>query len=198
MAPPAFPLSLEGLDKYIEYASHEDGLSNSSRSKVDLPPGSLISYITTHSPASDIAWSTVHTGNDHHIELNSALLYMNHHCDPNVELHIFSPDKAGHYPRELPYELPASQQKPEPGQHGIAGEVRVARNRGLKRGEDLCFFYPSTEWDCARPFDCLCGASKDVCLGRYGGAQQVPKEKLEKYFINPYIWKRVEERDSRK
>lgn len=48
MAPPAFPLSLEGLDKYIEYASHEDGLSNSSRSKVDLPPGSLISYITTH------------------------------------------------------------------------------------------------------------------------------------------------------
>ena len=188
---PAFPLSIEGLDKYIEYASHEDGLSNSCRAKVDLPAGSLICYITAHSPASDIAWSTVHTGNDHHIELNSALTYLNHHCDPNVELHIFSPDENGQYPREMPYDLPAGEPKPTPGPNGIAGELRVVKERSLRAGEDLCFFYPSTEWDCARPFECLCGASKDVCLGWYGGAQDVSREKLEKYFINSYIWDRV-------
>lgn len=192
---PAYPLSIEGLDKYIEYASHDDGLSNSCRAKVDLPLGSFICYITAHSPASDIAWSTVHTGNNHHIELNSALTYLNHHCDPNVELHIFSPDRDGQYPLSLPYDRPAGQPAPMPGHHGIAGELRVARHRSLKAGEDLCFFYPSTEWDCARPFDCLCGAPKDVCLSWYGGAQAVPSKKLDNYFINSYIQYLVRERE---
>jgi len=196
-ATPAYDLSVEGLHKYIDYASHEDGLSNSCRARVDLEPGALVCYITSHSPASDIAWSTVHTGKNNHIELNSALTYLNHHCDPNVELHIFPPDENGRYPRRLPYNVADKQPGAVPGQYGIAGELRVARHRSLRAGDDLCFFYPSTEWGCARPFECLCGAPKEVCLGRYGGAQVVPREKLETYYINSYIWKLVEEREKK-
>ena len=195
---PVFPLNLEGLDKYVEYATLEGGLSNSSRAKVDLPAGSHLCYITAHEPASGIAWSTVHTGNDNHIELNSALLYMNHNCDPNIELHIFTPDERGQYPRELPTALPDGQPSPVPGKYGIAGEVRVAKGRALKAGDDLSFFYPSTEWGVARPFACLCGAPKDICVGRYAGAEGMSKEQLQKYFINDYIWKLVEERETEK
>lgn len=35
--------------------------------------------------------------------------------------------------------------------------------RPVAVGEELCFFYPSTEWDMDSPFECLCGAPR--CLG---------------------------------
>lgn len=43
-------------------------------------------------------------------------------------------------------------------------EVRVSEDgEGLKEGDELTFFYPSTEWSMAQPFDCLC---KGVMKGR--------------------------------
>lgn len=30
---------------------------------------------------------------------------------------------------------------------------------GVKMGQDMTFFYPSTEWDMAQGFECSCGAS---------------------------------------
>lgn len=36
-------------------------------------------------------------------------------------------------------------------------EVR-AGPAGLKKGQDITFFYPSTEWDMAQGFECSCGA----------------------------------------
>jgi len=38
----------------------------------------------------------------------------------------------------------------------------LAGPAGLKKGDDITFFYPSTEWDMAQGFDCNCGAK--VCL----------------------------------
>jgi hypothetical protein len=36
------------------------------------------------------------------------------------------------------------------------------REKEVKKGEALTFFYPSTEWDMAQGFDCSCGSP--VCL----------------------------------
>jgi hypothetical protein len=161
---PAYPISSQGLDKYFTYHSHgEDGLSNSLRAKVDLKAGQLIAYITTHTPLKKPAWSSVQTGPNSHIELNSPMLYINHSCSPNVE------------------------PVPTAGDYGVAGELRVVADRDLKAGDDLSFFYPSTEWDMGKPFECLCDAPKDICLGMISGAKGVDREVLKKYQVNPHI-----------
>src|SRR5215210_1630274 len=40
--------------------------------------------------------------------------------------------------------------------------------RPIEPGDEFGFFYPSTEWDMAQPFECLCGSSK--CLKFISGA----------------------------
>ena len=75
-------------------------------------------------------------------------------------------------------------------------EVRVARDRELKEGDDLTFFYPSTEWKFDRPFECLCGAGKDVCVGRVEGAEGIDGEMPGRWFINEHILALAGERDA--
>ena len=53
----------------------------------------------------------------------------------------------------------------------------IASGRGLKAGEELTFFYPSTEWDMDQGFDCFCGSK--VCLGYIGGAKHMKLAQLE-------------------
>jgi len=43
--------------------------------------------------------------------------------------------------------------------------------RPVKVGEEMTFFYPSSEWDMAQPFDCCCGSSD--CLGTIQGAKHL-------------------------
>lgn len=66
-------------------------------------------------------------------------------------------------------------------------EVRVARDKkgGIRKGEKLSFFYPSTEWSMAQPFKCLCGEKK--CLGRIAGAGQMDRGVLGGYWLNRHI-----------
>lgn len=66
-------------------------------------------------------------------------------------------------------------------------EIRVKRDRPLRRGEALTFFYPSTEWTLAQPFECWCGAGGGVCCGRIAGAGEMEKGDLERYWLNGYI-----------
>jgi hypothetical protein len=187
---PAYPITSQGLDKYFTYHSHgEDGLSNSLRAIVDLKAGQLIAYITTHTPLKAPAWSSVQTGPNSHIELNSPMLYINHSCAPNVEFRMVSPDAGGNYPSASAYPTREGEPAPFAGDYGVAGELRVAGDRDLKAGEDLSFFYPSTEWDMGKPFKCLCDAPKDVCLGEISGAKAVDREVLKKYQVNPHILK---------
>jgi hypothetical protein len=112
-----------------------------------------------------------------------------------VEFRLFSPDAEGVYSSELPYALPQGQSKPKSGKHGIAGELRVPGHRALRKGEDLSFFYPSTEWDSAKPFDCLCGSKK--CFGSIQGAKYLSREELDAYYVNPHIQELVHERDNK-
>jgi len=61
----------------------------------------------------------------------------------------------------------------------------VVAERDIAPGEELTYFYPSTEWDMAEPFECGCG-SRD-CLGVIRGAKHLPPEVLDRYFANRHV-----------
>ena len=55
----------------------------------------------------------------------------------------------------------------------------------IAAGEELTFFYPSTEWEMASPFICLCGATN--CIHVVAGARFLPLSTLEQHFLNRHI-----------
>jgi hypothetical protein len=55
----------------------------------------------------------------------------------------------------------------------------------LKAGDEITFFYPSTEWDMVHPFKCLCPAHN--CIGFVAGAQYLSIATLSSYFLNAHI-----------
>ncbi|KAI1814801.1 hypothetical protein GGS20DRAFT_384832 [Poronia punctata] len=154
------------LDRLMVVRKGTGDFSSWAESLVDLPAGALFARITGVTPKygnnSDLesrekerTYSSLQVSRNLSIELNSDLLYMNHSCEPSLEI-----DTA-------------------------RMEVRVAAGRGLRKGDALTFFYPSTEAAMAQPFDCRCGSKK--CLGRVRGASELPKEGLEGYYLNDYI-----------
>lgn len=62
--------------------------------------------------------------------------------------------------------------------------LMVAR-RDIEKGEELSFFYPSTEWEMDAPFICLCGASN--CIHVVAGARFLPLSTLEGHYLNRHI-----------
>ena len=64
-------------------------------------------------------------------------------------------------------------------------EVRVSRDRALRVGDRLTYFYPSTEWAMARPFACRCGA--EGCLGWIGGAGEMGRGRVRGYWLNGFV-----------
>jgi hypothetical protein len=52
-------------------------------------------------------------------------------------------------------------------------------------GEELTFFYPSTEWKMVRPFICLCGSTH--CLHYIAGARHLSLNTLDRHFINSHM-----------
>jgi len=62
-------------------------------------------------------------------------------------------------------------------------EVRALRD--ITAGEELTFFYLSTEWEMDRPFACLCGAPG--CIGQIAGAKTLPTAMLERYPLSDHI-----------
>ncbi|KAK1544446.1 hypothetical protein CPAR01_01948, partial [Colletotrichum paranaense] len=70
----------------------------------------------------------------------------------------------------------------------------LAGPKGLQPGDELTFFYPSTEWHMAQPFDCFCGTPS--CRGKIGGARDMSRAQLEGLWLNGHIRELLEERDS--
>lgn len=63
--------------------------------------------------------------------------------------------------------------------------------RHISPGDELTFFYPSTEWEMATPFICLCGAPN--CIHVVAGARFLPFSTLEDHFLNRHIRERMTE-----
>lgn len=62
----------------------------------------------------------------------------------------------------------------------------------VQPGDQLVFFYPSSEWDMAQPFDCCCGSSQ--CLGKIQGAAHLSNEVLNKYRLTDFIQQKLSSR----
>ncbi|KAL1625925.1 hypothetical protein SLS56_007071 [Neofusicoccum ribis] len=136
---------------------HGPNYTTKALSRVTLPPNAVFARITLATPAPAPVYTTVQAGPTSHVELNSDLRYINHSCEPNL---IF--DMA-------------------------AGEVRVnpLRAEGLRAGDELTFFYPSTEWAMDRGFDCQCAAP--ACLGWIGGARDLDERTLRRFWVSEHV-----------
>eukprot|EP00834_Sanchytrium_tribonematis_P004111 NODE_185_length_13590_cov_0.472908.p12 type:complete len:147 gc:universal NODE_185_length_13590_cov_0.472908:4288-3848(-) len=55
----------------------------------------------------------------------------------------------------------------------------------IKQGDELTFFYPSTEWEMKEPFECWC-KSKD-CIRSVQGAKYLNKDTLKKFYLSTHI-----------
>lgn len=133
-----------------------------SVSLVNLPAGAIFARINSPTPAT-CAYTSVQASRDLHIELNSDLVYINHSCRPTLVFDM------------------------------ARWEVRVSPDlkEGLKEGDELTFFYPSSEWDMAQPFDCLC--KQECCRGRITGAKDMSAEVLAQYWLNQHIEELLQE-----
>ncbi len=61
--------------------------------------------------------------------------------------------------------------------------VRAARD--IAPGDELTYFYPSTEWDMDRPFDCQCG--EPGCVGHVAGAKYLSSDVLERHALSRHV-----------
>jgi hypothetical protein len=59
----------------------------------------------------------------------------------------------------------------------------------IKTGDQLAYFYPSTEWIMAEPFKCDCGMSN--CLGYINGASYLSIEVLADYRLSDFIYEQL-------
>ena len=143
------------LSELVRVVRGDGDFSSKLVSLVDVEPGAVLTKIEGATVTSQRAYSSVQISEDKDIELNSDLVYTNHSCDPSV---IFDMEKF---------------------------EVRIVSSRTVKEGDDLTFFYPSTEWDMQQPFNCNCGSKS--CLGVVSGAKDLDGAQLKRYWLNPHI-----------
>jgi hypothetical protein len=62
----------------------------------------------------------------------------------------------------------------------------------IRSGDELLFFYPSTEWDMDQPFDCFCGAAQ--CLQWIKGAAHLMEAQATKYKFTEFIKNKLQKR----
>lgn len=81
----------------------------------------------------------------------------------------------------------------------IPGAIEVWTLRPIAAGEELSFFYPSTEADMAAPFHCRCGAPG--CLGIIDGARRMDNRVLrsDRYWpwLSEHVRRAVEEEEGK-
>jgi hypothetical protein len=72
------------------------------------------------------------------------------------------------------------------------GQMVLRALAPISEGEELTFFYPSTEWSMSDGFDCHCGAAK--CLGRIQGAAYIEDLTLRSYELSDHVKMLLRER----
>ncbi|QRV88965.1 SET domain protein [Ceratobasidium sp. AG-Ba] len=130
--------------------------------------GDTITHLTGTTKAKK-SWSTVQhgVGPDDHIELNSVLVYVNHSCSPNAAFDLSSSKKS---------------------------EWKFRALRDVQAGDELSFFYPSTEWEMDQGFQCKCESAN--CLNYIDGAKNLTRAQLEERgFISTHISQMLDQRE---
>ena len=62
----------------------------------------------------------------------------------------------------------------------------------IEPGDELGWFYPSTEWDMVQPFECNCGSKN--CLQSINGAAHISLDKLSKYRLSDFILQQLKQK----
>ncbi|KAL4916013.1 hypothetical protein BDW62DRAFT_218981 [Aspergillus aurantiobrunneus] len=148
----------------LQVVKGDQPFQSSARSLIALPAGALFARITTATHVEQTTYTSVADGVNSRIELNSDLVYCNHSCQPSL---VFDMTRF---------------------------EVRVVDNRPLSVGDELTFFYPSTEWTMVQAFQCQCAAGADRCLGLISGSRDLELAVLQRYWLNEHVWKLVAEK----
>jgi hypothetical protein len=73
--------------------------------------------------------------------------------------------------------------------------MQVIALRPIANGEEFTFFYPSTEWNMASPFQCYC--NQPGCLGLINGSSHIPDEILKRYRLSDFIQEKLKSRQKR-
>ena len=71
-------------------------------------------------------------------------------------------------------------------------QMLLIARRAIKTGDELFYFYPSTEWEMHSPFICGCGAAG--CIRVVAGARFLPCSTLEQHYLTPHIQELMIER----
>jgi hypothetical protein len=69
-------------------------------------------------------------------------------------------------------------------------KMEVLALRDIEINDELCFFYPSTEWKMAQSFLCFCGSNS--CLQNISGAADLKKEVLKRFRLTDFIHSMVD------
>jgi hypothetical protein len=56
---------------------------------------------------------------------------------------------------------------------------------GIEPGDEIVYFYPSTEWSMAEPFRCHCNSH--LCLSQIRGAAYIEPDVIAKYYLSDHI-----------
>ncbi|MGZ8523206.1 MAG: SET domain-containing protein-lysine N-methyltransferase [Chitinophagaceae bacterium] len=73
--------------------------------------------------------------------------------------------------------------------------MQIVALKAIAEGDEMTFFYPSTEWDMAQPFTCLCGCNS--CLGVIEGAAHIKPEILDRYKLTRFIQQQLHDRSNK-
>ena len=152
--------------RLIEAVISDRPFGSHAVSLVSLPAGAHLTSITNHIFVDERTYASVEAPHSRNIDLNSDLFYANHSCEPALEFDT------------------------------SRWEVRVSRTRALTKGDRLTFFYPSTEYRMAQPFDCHCDSPR--CKGRIDGASKMDSEDLKIYWLNEHVEIQLREKDEGK
>lgn len=64
-------------------------------------------------------------------------------------------------------------------------KMQLIALKTIAEGEEMTFFYPSTEWDMDQAFQCHCGSEK--CIESIKGARYLSKNIVKKYRFTSFI-----------
>jgi hypothetical protein len=74
--------------------------------------------------------------------------------------------------------------------------MQLVALRELRPGDEMTFFYPSTEWKMTQSFNCYCGSSN--CLGDIRGAFYLSDDVTKQYRFTDFIQQQLAKRAARK
>ncbi|KAI9207054.1 uncharacterized protein BJ171DRAFT_579406 [Polychytrium aggregatum] len=89
---------------------------------------------------------------------------------------------------ELNSELLYMNHSCDPSVHVNTSAMQVVALKDIRAGDDVTFFYPSSEWSMSQAFPCWCGSSK--CIKTISGAETLhgnPLFKVEDHVFNKHI-----------